>query len=336
MRNHYLIIIGWLLLLTGLTVTGQQTNDPVRPDLTLPEFGAFDPATLDNVALDTYEVLPEWTDHAALIFADGQDSRRNPAMVSKVGDSMTASDAFLVPFANDDSYQLAEYAHLETVIDFIQAESQVEDGLNAFNRPNYATEIGFSTTSVLDPTWANTDVCEPNESPLACEYRVSNAAWALIMFGTNDVMYFDTATFDYYYRQVVLDTIEANVVPVLYLFPPRPEKPELSMQFNRIIARVAADYEVPLVNMLPRLDALPAYGVDPNDPLHLTYPDGNATVAIFTETGLTGGYTWRNLTTLEALDSLLRSAGVLADDTEPTTPSTEQKPDTQLEETDTP
>jgi len=296
-----------LLLLTSLTVIAQDDID-----LTPPEFGDFDPATIADVVLEDYPVLPTMSDHALAIFERGQAAGRNAAMFSKVGDSMTASESFLTDFASDN-YDLGEYENLQAVIDFIQAESQTAEGTTAFDRINYATQLGFSTSSALDPTWAVDEACEANESPLACEYRVSNSAFALIMFGTNDVMNFDAATFDYFLRLVVLETINHDVVPVLYTFPIRPEKPDEALELNKVIVRIAEDYDLPLINLVVALADMPNGGVNLEDPLHLTIPT-EGTVATFTEAGLRGGYTVRNLVTLQALDVLLHEAGILAEE----------------------
>lgn len=308
MRKQPLLLLVIMLcaglgVLTGLA---QQV-----PDLTPPELGSFDPASLEGIDLADVPILPALTDHARLIFERGQTREipRDPHVFSKVGDSMTASESFLTGFGND-AYDLGGYADLEPVVTYFLSVSD-GDGHNAFNRVNYANSIGFSTASALDSTWAVEDVCEPNESPLNCEYRVSNAAFALIMFGTNDVMAFDAMLFDYFMRQVVLTTISADVVPVLYTIPPRPEALELSGVFNQIIVKIAADYDVPVINLVAALEPLPNYGVNLNDTLHLTEPEPPGSVAAFTEEDLAAGYTVRNLVTLQALESLLTELELL-------------------------
>jgi len=280
-------------------------------DLTPPTLGDFDPAALAGIDPADFPVLPALTDHARVIFERGQNREvpRNPQMFSKVGDSMTASPNFLVAFGDGD-YDLGDYADLESVVAFFNTSEE-----NAFNRVNYANALGFSTASALDSTWAVAEVCEPNESPLVCEYRLSNAAFALIMFGTNDVMAFDEVLFDYFMREVVLATIAEDVVPVLYTFPTRPEAPELSAVFNQIILKIASDYDLPVINLIAALEPLPNYGVDLEDTLHLTLPEAPGSAATFTDDSLGAGYTVRNLVTLQALDSLLTELDLLPSET---------------------
>lgn len=294
------------VLLLSITVLQAQEVD-------LPEFGSYDAETVDTIDLLSLALLPEMTEQARIIFERGQESGRNPAMFSKVGDSMTASESFLVGFGQDN-YDLSDYPELQPVVDFILAGSQIDD-TNAFNRQNYATELGFSTVSALDPTWAIADECMANETPLACEYRVSDSAFALMMFGTNDVNILDAETYDYFLRTVVVETINADVVPILYTFPIRADVPEeKSRVFNKIIAQIASDYDLPLVNLYLALVDLPNFGVQEDDPLHLTLPDEPDGVFAFTDENLTAGYTIRNLMTLQALDIVLHELEILDED----------------------
>ncbi|MCA9906095.1 MAG: SGNH/GDSL hydrolase family protein, partial [Anaerolineae bacterium] len=255
-----------------------------------------------------YPVLPELTETARVLYQRGQIAGRDAHMFSKVGDSMTWSPHFLTAFGNGD-YTLGEFTALERVIDFFREEGSSD--VNTFNRPNYATDEGFSTASALDSMWANAEVCTANESPLSCELRVSNSAFALVMFGTNDVMFFDGTTFDYFLRTVLLEIINADVVPILYTMPIRPEEPEKSWLFNEIIIHSAQDFDLPLINLVAALEPLPGYGVDPNDTLHLTVPPVPDNPATFTDASLQSGYTIRNLVTLQALDYLLEELGIL-------------------------
>lgn len=307
-----LVFAACLLIVAATPLTSSAQADI---DLTPPELGDFDPATLQGIDPADTPILPALTDHARAIFERGQarDMPRDAHMFSKVGDSMTASPYFLVPFGNGD-YELGEYIDLESVVSYFNAS--VDDAGNTpFNRVNYANALGFSTASALDSTWATADECEPNESPLACEYRRANAAFALIMFGTNDVMAFDATLFDYFMRLVVLDTIAVDVVPVLYTMPIRPEAPELSGVFNQIILKIAGDYDLPVINLVVALEPLPNGGVDLNDTLHLTYPEAPGSVAVFSEENLGAGYTVRNLVTLQALAGLLFDLDLLPSET---------------------
>ncbi len=263
----------------------------------------FDPTAVAQIKLDDYPILPQITHTARMIYMKGEQAGRNPHALSKVGDCMTASPNFLDPFGTADGYDLGQYTDLQPVVDYFSASTIGQ--YNALDNPGLATTTGFTTVSVQDPIWADPKVCAANESPLTCEYRVTNPAFALIMFGTNDTTYFDPASFNTYMRQIIDQTIAANIVPVLYTFPERPELPDKSIQFNQIVVQIATDYDLPLINLYRALEPLPDKGVNLADPIHLSSPlGGNA--GNFTPANLQQGYTLRNLVTLQALDVLYK------------------------------
>ncbi len=294
-----------LCLLSLLGIGGAIAQDNTPPDLSPPVFGDFDPSEVDNIDPEAYPLLPDITDHAHLIYERGQEAGRNPQVFSKVGDCMTASAHFLTAFGLDD-YDLGDYEDLQPVISFF-GEIPARQGdaweLNSFATPSLAAESGFNTASVQDPIWANPDWCEADESPLACEYRVSNSAFAIIMFGTNDVYFFEAEFFDFYLRTIILTTIENDVVPVMSTFPTRPEFPEKSLLLNQIILKIAADYQVPVMNLWLGLESLPNQGVDLVETIHLTTPDDTRTCYLSGE-NLQSGYTFRNLVTAQTLNVL--------------------------------
>jgi hypothetical protein len=287
-RASALILVALALLICG-GVSAQQ---------------AFDPDSAAEIDLDALPILPEVTETARTIYAAGQEAGQNPRVFSKVGDCMTAAAYFLSYFGTG-AYDLGEYADLQAAVEHFGGVPARAEGFeaSAFDNPGLATASGFNTASVLDPLWSDPTWCAPDESPLACEYRVSRPAFALIMFGTNDVFIFDAAQFDRYYRQIVDETIAAHVVPVLYTFPNRPEFPDETRLFNQVIAQIAADYDLPLINLYSALAPLPDQGVDPVEPIHLSLP-ADATPGIFTPESLEAGYTLRNLLTLQMLERL--------------------------------
>lgn len=305
MLARFIIIAVALFLYASTLYAQDKTEADLKIDLTPPTLGDFDVTTVSDIVPADYPTLPELTDTARIIFERGQANGRNPHMFSKIGDCMTAADYFLVGFGSDD-YDLGEYSDLLPVVEYFStvAPDTNEFKSNAFASPGLATDSGFTTSSVLDPTWADKEICEANESPLGCEYRVANPAYSLIMFGTNDVFYFEPSMFDYYLRLIVIETIQSDVVPVLYTFPVRPEFPEKSLEFNQIIIKIAQDYDLPLVNLVVALEALPDRGVNVNDTIYLSLPEDDL-VTIFNDDTLQAGYTLRNLLTLQTLDVLM-------------------------------
>jgi lysophospholipase L1-like esterase len=306
LRRHTWIIAGsFILLIVSIFSPAVLAQDDSGIDLTPPTLGDFDAAEVSEIDLESYPILPEISDHARTIWAAGQAAGRNPQTFTKAGDSMSFSRYFLVPFGSE-GYDMGEYSDLQGVVDHFSAVTFRDSEYNSFNNLSLATGEGFSTATVLDPFWADPSLCEANESPLACEFRLSNPSIALIMFGTNDVLFLEAEAFDFYLRTVIWQTIEAHILPVMSTIPPRPEEPEKSLLFNQIIVQIAQDYDLPLVNLWLAVKPLEDFGVDPAETNHLTKPaDGNS--GILDEAHLTAGYTVRNLVTLQMLDRMLKA-----------------------------
>jgi len=291
--------------------SAQKSPDP-------PVFGRFDPAAVAEINPDALPILPEITPAMAeslrAVYRAGQARGNQPRVLAKLGDCMTDNPYFLVPLSAG-RFDLGDYAELKPVIEHFlgvptRAHSGQPWGADSFATPGLAAAGGFNVAGPLDPTWANPEWCQANESPLACELRVSRPAFAIIMFGTNDVNTTDLPSYDFYLRTIVSQTLDADTIPLLSTFPTRPENPAKSRQLNQIVVKVAQDYQVPLLNLNRALADLPDLGVNPKDTTHLSLPpDGRADV--FRGEHLRYGATVRNLLTLQALDRVLRALGVL-------------------------
>lgn len=304
-RKSVDLFVLMFIIILGVPVTRAASTLQTADEPAPPELGTFNPASVADIDVSAYPILPEVTAHAREIYANGVMRGNNPQVFSKIGDCMTAAPEFLVPFGGDE-YDLGEYAALQSVIDYYSVPARSEGfELDSFANPGLSTASGFNTASILDPLWADPNWCRANESPLACEYRVSQPSVALIMFGTNDVYYLEADPFNYYLRRIVIETIASGVVPVLHTFPVRPEYPEKSVLFNQIIVRVAQDYDLPLINLWLALEDLPDKGVDTVQTIHLTKPENDSTGNL-TPANLETGYTLRNLITLEALNVLVQ------------------------------
>ncbi len=213
--------------------------------------------------------------------------------VSKVGDCFTWHDYFLKTFGWGH-YDLGEYGYLQGVIGHFGP---------SFAQTSYAASAGFLAGAVIDDMWADPNVCEDGESPLLCEYRVNNPAFAVIMFGTQDLLLMTPEQYDAHLREVVRQTIDAGVVPVLSTFPGNLGMWDKTILYNQIVVRVALDFNVPLINLWRALEALPNHGLAA-DGSHLSFP---LTVpGELSYPNLESGYVMRNLVTLQTLDALWR------------------------------
>ena len=281
---------------------------PAAPAVpTPPKLGSFDPASVSNIKIDDYPVIPVVGAEAVAIYRAGLVSGNNPHVFSKLGDCMTENEYFLSPFSAKQ-YDLGPYGDLQAVIDqFAGVPARQGDWTqDSFATPGLAAAKGFNVAGPLDPTWANPKWCKPGESPAACEYRVAKPSLAIIMFGTNDASYTDAASYDYYLRTLVILTLKNGTLPLLNTFPTRPEAADKSLLLNQIVIKIATDYGVPLVNLNRALESLPNHGVDPKDTIHLSAPPDKR-VDVFSAQNLQYGFTVRNLVTLQALQAVLKA-----------------------------
>jgi len=176
------------------------------------------------------------------------------------------------------------------------ADSLAADSLAAYD--------GLVTAAALDPLFANPLACLPGETPLRCEYRVRRSSFAIIMFGAQDLLFASPDEFDRNLRQIVHETIEAGVVPILSTFPGNLHRWDDTLALNRIVVQIARDYDIPLVNLWRALDGLPNHGLE-DDGRHLSPPVTHS--GDLTGENLRRGYPLRNLVSLQALDAVWRA-----------------------------
>lgn len=312
-RNHQASGISLMVVLLALVLSActaaSSTPTPVPSAIPAARSGNFDSASVSGIRLQDIPVLPEVSARMKALYQAGIAQGNNPDVFAKLGDCMTENPYFLGPIS-DRQYELGEYKSLKPVIEQFAghptrgASTQGGWQQDSFATIGLASAGGFNVAAPLDSTWSDPKWCQAGESPLACEYRVSRPSIAIIMFGTNDVNYTDAPTYDFYLRAIVSETLSRKIVPILNTFPTRPEDPQKSQLLNQIAARVARDFDIPLVNLNRALEALPNHGVNPEDTTHLSIP-ADKRVDIFTPDHLTAGFTMRNLVTLQSLQAVL-------------------------------
>ena len=258
--------------------------------------GDFDPSRVSGIDLTVYPVVGRATGTARQIFLDGRYKSNDPHVLAKVGDCSSEHWYFLDPFAWGQ-YQLAGYSNLQTVI------SQFGESL-AYN--SQATHNGFNANAVLSSMWADPAYCQAGENPLDCEFRLHRPSVAIIMFGTSDLLAMAPGEFNFYMREIVKETIDAGVIPVLSTFPGNQGFWNRTILYNQIVVRIALDFDIPLINLWLALESLPNQGLEP-DGFHLSEP-AYGTAGYLTTPYLSSGYTTRNLVTMQTLDAVWRGA----------------------------
>jgi hypothetical protein len=238
------------------------------------------------------------------IFDRGLTLGNRPNVFSKVGDSITTSDAFLYPIGRGN-YHLHEYAYLQPVIDFYSQEwARIH---NSFANVSLAANIGWSAHALLISDVSHETLCGETEAPLACEYRWVKPSVALIMLGTNDVPSTPLNSYEDAMREILETTIEYGIVPILSTIPP------IHMQgtggrvesINAIISDLAAEYDIPLLDYWAAMRELPDDGLR-SDGVHPSLAPAGQN-ADFTPENLQYGMPVRSLTALQALDLIWRT-----------------------------
>lgn len=286
--------------LEGWVVAGYMALNPALRFSQLPVNAELADAQLENLfdpALQTlysYPVLPALSPTLNAVFAQGQANGLRADAATKVGDSLVANEYYLT-LLGAGTPQLGAHDDLaETIAFFGESLSQ----------PSAAARIGLASYTVMDPMWADKSLCQPNESALACEYRLRQPAVALIMFGANDVQFIDAEQYGKWMKAIVEESLTMGVIPVLFTFSYDPQSPLWSnaLAFNLKLGELATEYAVPLVNLWAAARILPQYGLD-EDRVHLKNSGfdvldlTNGSEAFF-------GVTLQNLLALRALDAI--------------------------------
>jgi hypothetical protein len=229
------------------------------------------------------------------IYQQGQSYGNNPRGISKIGDCEAAFPVFLQGF-DAGTYDLGSYQYLNSVVSYFSG---------SFKRVGYAADGGMSSSALLNPIWANPNVCNSGESPLACEYRLNTPSVALIMTRTLDQAALDNGQFHYELTQIVQYTINQGIIPVLstttYWGPNNPD----AQQINDIIRQVAAENGIPLWDFWLTSETLPNRGVTQD--YHIADPAYTRST-YFDAESLQMAVTHRNLEALEILHAILTGA----------------------------
>lgn len=213
----------------------------------------------------------------------------NPQAFIKIGDCDATPTWFLGDFdLGPRYYNLGEYASLQETILYFSG---------SFGRESVAVKRGFNAAAVLSPMWADRKQCNKGETPLDCEIRIQNPAFALILLGTNDIH--NPAQFEPNVRKILDRLIEKGILPVLST---KADNAEGDYQMNLTLARLAQEYDVPLWNYWKAVQSLPHQGLQ-EDQIHLTFAANDFN----NPQNLQAAWPWRNLTALQTLDFLRRS-----------------------------
>lgn len=267
------------------TVDAPRANVSPTPDVRL------DPAKWQE-----WPVVPQISGRALEIYQRGLALGNDPHAFSKIGDCQSVPASFFGIYETDRYSFASEYQYLQETVDFYQG---------SFAREGESVRGGFNASSVLLPFWANAEVCQPGENPMACENRIHNPSVVIISLE----VWFEGRTADVYekyLRQIIEYNIEQGTLPILAT---KADNVEGDHSINRTIAQLAYEYDLPLWNYWRAVQPLPNHGLDPTDPtgFHLLVPEG---------------WNMRSFSALQVLDAVRRATSNLtADGTALATPA---------------
>ncbi len=254
---------------------------------------------------------------------------------AKVGDSLSGSAAFAQGLGCHH-WAPGRFPALRATVRFFSARrlpgnSTYCRAVNSFSRDSAATKAGQTSEWPLKPGSSDDPACTSAESPLSCEIRLTRPAYAVVLFGTNDVALGLGLGLDpvgYFTANIarIISRAQARgVVPILSTIPPRSDNPAAEPvieELNSALYQLAAARHVPVVNLWRAVVGLPNQGLS-SDGIHLSVYLGPQCIRVcnpktcaptcqpanFSSAGLQFGYDIRNLITLLTLRRVSHVAG---------------------------
>jgi hypothetical protein len=197
-----------------------------------------------------WSIVPEISPHAQDILRQAaRNPNLDPQTFVKVGDCQMVAGIFLAGYANG-KYSMPE--GMNATAQWF-SESMITDNITAVN--------GYGINTVLDPAFALSagyNQCLANETPLDCELRTRRPVVVLIGMGTNWIPHGEES-FERYLREMVEKVLETGALPILAT---KADNVEGDWKLNEAIARVAYDYDLPLVNVWLSVQDLPNQGLE--------------------------------------------------------------------------
>lgn len=133
----------------------------------------------------------------------------------------------------------------------------------SFERVSLAAQGGFGSSAMMDPTWADGAICDAKtgDGPFACELRLSHASIVFISLGTQEQ--YDWKNFERNFRPMIEHALAKGVLPVLVTKADDIETAAgaPSGYVNEIVRKLAAEYDVPLMDFYAATRDLPNGGL---------------------------------------------------------------------------
>lgn len=217
--------------------------------------------TPEESIVDTTNILPDMASLAGDLRPVFQNGGKRADVFAVVGGREVSQDTFLLPFG-DGEYTLRNDG--EAVRGIIEWYSAAD--LNSFAQVGSGISPDISAADLANNP-ANNGTCEADETLLACEVRVTQAAVVVIGIGYRDAR---NGTDPEQFRgslQTLVDTALNNgAIPVLMTPYPRPGEEDLMRPIAEVVIEVANDNNLPVLNVWRLMNETTGGGVTDNAP----------------------------------------------------------------------
>ncbi|MEO8357859.1 MAG: hypothetical protein ABI621_18280 [Chloroflexota bacterium] len=204
---------------------------------------------LDPDAWKSLPILSNVDASVREIYEYGQSLGNDPHAFSIFGDCQTRPDEYFGVFETNAELVESLEPELREAVDYFQG---------SFNRESPTTQDGTTPGSLLWIQWHRGDYgCTFTETPVECELRIHRPSFVIIQVGTH----FESRNTEYL-RRIILELMDAGVVPILATKADNREKDE---RINRDMAMLAAEYDLPLWNFWAAVSDLPNRGLYTRD-----------------------------------------------------------------------
>lgn len=226
-------------------------------------------------------ITPDVAANIRQIFSRG--SGLSDDVFAKVGDSITVSTSFMHCF---DGGAVLDGRDLQATLDWFDAA-----GSSPFSRTSIAAGVGWHAGRAL----------EGSPNPLVQEISAIRPAYAIVMYGTNDIGFRGIETFADNVLTITDTLLDDGIVPILSSIPARADMASIDAnvpRWNMAVRALAQARQIPFMDYHLAMEGLPNRGLG-GDGVH---PSASGNSCDFTAAGLMNGYNVRNLLALEALD----------------------------------
>jgi hypothetical protein len=194
-------------------------------------------------------VLPSVDPSIRAIYQYGQTLGNDPHAFSIFGDCQSRPGDFFGMFETDPDFVEGLPPDLQETIANFQG---------SFNRESPTAQDGTTPGALLWNQWHRGEYgCTFAETPVECELRIHRPSFVIIQIGTH----FESRNREYL-RTVILQLMDAGVVPILATKADNREKDE---RINRDMWNLASEYDLPLWNFWAEVSNLPNRGLYTRD-----------------------------------------------------------------------